>query len=179
MEKKPDQETKKPQTKQKKTPEQNTEEITRPQTGKKCINCGQSLIRRHQAWFCPKCNPASLEYTDIFKDDDDSDEDYIFIDCPGATLYEPGTDNVIAGVKFHDDDNPSKGFEIVKEAIYAPTHTRRRRIKREALGKIRRCQGCQDFTVRMRRREGPDLFIPSYKHPNRKKLKTVTPQTSP
>lgn len=178
MNKKIDEQSK-AQTQQPEISEKQTGETSQPQTVKKCINCGQNLIRRNRAWFCPKCNPASLEYTDIFKDDEDNDADYVFIDCPGATLYEPGTDKVIAGVKFIDDNDPSKGYEIVKEAVYAPTHTKRRRIKREALGKIRRCQGCQDYTVRMRRREGPDFFIPSYKHPNRKKLKSVTPSTTP
>lgn len=169
----------KPKIDQEETSVRPPDEISEPRTVKKCINCGQNLIRRHRAWFCPKCNPASLEYTDIFKDEDDNDKDYIFIDCPGATLYEPGTNRVIAGVKFLDDNDTSKGYEIVKEAVYAPTHTKRRRIKREALGKIRRCQGCQDYTVRMRRREGPDFFIPSVKYPKRKKLKSVTPQTTP
>ena len=75
--------------------------------------------------------------------------------------------------RFKDDDDPEQGFEIVDHAVYAPTHNKKRRIKKEALGKIRRCQGCQDYTVRMRRREGPDFFVPSYKHPGRKKLKTV------
>jgi hypothetical protein len=61
--------------------------------------------------------------------------------------------------------------------VYAPTHSRRRRIKAEAFGKIRRCAACQDLTVRLRRREGPDFFIPSSKHPGRKKLKSVTYRT--
>jgi|GEM_PF-634034 len=145
---------------------------------KKCINCDQPLIKHHNAWLCPRCNPDSFELGDIFKDEV-NDKEYVFIECHGATLYEPGTNNVIAGVKFIDDDDPEKGFEIVREHIYAPTHTRRRRIRREALGKIRRCQGCQDYTVRMRRREGPDFFIPSVKHPNRKKLKSVTHLNTP
>jgi hypothetical protein len=141
---------------------------------KKCINCNRPLIRHHNSWLCPLCNPDSFELGDIFRDEVNHEE-YVFIECPGATLYEPGTNNVIAGVKFIDDDDPEKGYEIVREPIFAPTHTRRRRIRREAIGKIRRCQGCQDYTVRMRRREGPDFFIPSVKHPNRKKLKSVVP----
>ena len=99
----------------------------------------------------------------------------MFIECPGATLYEPGTDHVVKGVAFNDDNDPTKGFTIVDRPLYAPTHTHRRRIKLDALGKIRRCQGCQDLTVRMRRREGPDFYIPSSKHPGRKKLKSVLP----
>ena len=38
---------------------------------------------------------------------------------------------------------------------------------------------CQDYTVRMRRKEGPDFYIPSHKHPNRKKLKSVQHTTRP
>ncbi|MBN1211178.1 MAG: hypothetical protein JXA92_01250 [candidate division Zixibacteria bacterium] len=145
---------------------------------KKCFNCNQPLIKHHNAWLCPRCNPDSFELGDIFRDEVD-EEEYIFIECPGATLYEPGTNNIIAGVKFIDEDDSEKGYEIVSERVYAPTHTRRRRIRREARGKIRRCQGCQDYTVRMRRREGPDFFIPSVKHPNRKKLKSISHQNTP
>jgi len=99
--------------------------------------------------------------------------EFVFVECPGATLYEQGTNNVIAGVRFIDNDDPFKGYKIIGEPIFAPNHRRRRRIKREALGKIRRCRACQDYTVRMRRREGADFFIPSPKHPGRTKLKSV------
>ena len=145
----------------------------------KCINCHSPLIERHGVLVCLKCNPEQLEYSQIFEDRpaasgvEEKEDDYIFIDCPGATLYQPGTDIVVAGVKFHDEKDPSKGFTIVKEPVFAPTHHKHRRIKSEALGKIRRCQGCQDYTVRMRRPEGPDFYIPSHKHPGRTKLKTV------
>jgi len=145
----------------------------------KCINCQRPLIERKGVWVCLQCNPGQLEYSEIFEDRlvpsgvEGKEDVYIFIDCPGATLYQPDTDIVVAGVKFHNENDPLKGFSIVKEPVYAPTHNKRRRIKREALGKIRRCQGCQDYTVRMRRPEGPDFFIPSYKHPNRTKLKSI------
>ncbi len=138
---------------------------------KTCINCNKPLIERKGVLICLQCNPEQLDYTEIFEDK--KDDGYIFIDCPGATLYQPGADNVVAGVKFHDELDPAKGFSIVKEPVYAPTHNKRRRIKSEALGKIRRCQGCQDYTVRMRRPEGPDFFIPSHKHPKRTKLKSI------
>ena len=136
-----------------------------------CINCNKPLIEHKGVWYCIQCNPEKLDYNEIFEDK--RDDDYVFIDCPGATLYQPGTNNIAAGVKFYDENDPNKGFEIVKEPVFAPTHNKRRRIKREALGKIRRCQGCQDYTVRMRRPEGPDFFIPSFKHPKRTKLKSV------
>lgn len=141
---------------------------------KKCINCGRKLINRRKGlWLCLQCNSEDFEYTQIFLENNDEDE-YIFIACPGATLYEDGTNNIIAGVKFNDDRDPSKGYQIIKQPVYAPTHTKKRRIKKEAIGKIRRCQGCQDYTVRMRRPEGVDFFIPSYKYPRRKKLKSLT-----
>ena len=168
----------KSEKKPKAKPANNVETEKNKRPAKKCINCDQPLIEHHNSWLCPLCNPDSFELGDIFKDEV-NDEEYVFIECPGATLYEPGTNNVIAGVKFIDDDDPEKGYEIIREQVFAPTHTRRRRIRREAIGKIRRCQGCQDYTVRMRRKEGPDFFIPSVNHPNRKKLKSVTHQNTP
>ncbi len=137
----------------------------------KCINCHSPLIERKGVLVCLKCNQEQLEYSEIFEEK--IEDGYIFIDCPGATLYQPGTDTVVAGVKFHDENNSANGFSIVKEPVYSPTHNKHRRIKQEVLGKIRRCQGCQDYTVRMRRPEGPDFYIPSHKHPNRTKLKSV------
>lgn len=136
-----------------------------------CIHCGRQLVQKGGIWLCHNCNSRDLEFARIFIEEKE-DDGYVFIECPGATLYEEGTDDVIAGVRFLDED-PQKGYEIVGHPVYAPTHTKRRRIKQEALGKIRRCQGCQDYTVRMRRREGPDFFVPSVKHPKRKKLKSV------
>ncbi len=136
----------------------------------RCINCGQLLVRQNGVTVCPYCNTDAVSTPHPFIEPGESDE-HIFIECPGATIYEEGTNRVIAGVEFLDDNDPSKGYRIVDHPVYAPTHTRRRRIKREALGKIRRCQGCQDLTVRLRRPEGPDFFIPSVKHPGRKKLK--------
>jgi hypothetical protein len=139
---------------------------------KTCIHCGRRLTGKNGVWLCLRCNSRDLEYTRIFIEERE-DDDYIFIECPGATLYEQGTNEIKTGARFLDDDDPQKGYEIVDHPVYAPTHTKRRRIKREALGKIRRCQGCQDYTVRMRRKEGPDFFVPSVKHPRRKKLKSV------
>ena len=137
-----------------------------------CVNCGRELIERHGIKLCLNCNSDDLKTASIFIDED-TPKDSVFIECLGATLYEPGTNNVIAGVKFLDDEDPFKGWKIIGSPIYAPTHRHRRLIKREALGRIRRCEGCQDYTVRMRRKEGPDFFIPSVKNPKRTKLKTI------
>jgi len=143
---------------------------------KTCINCGQPLTKTSVTEICPRCNSDDINLSEIFIESSESSE-YVFIECPGATLYVEGTNDVEAGAKFIDDDDPTRGFEIIDHPVYAPTHTKRRRIKKEALGNIRRCQGCQGLTVRMRRREGPDCFIPSVKHPGRKKLKSVTYRT--
>jgi len=137
-----------------------------------CINCGHGLLPRGGALFCPSCNSEDLDQSRIFLSENHADE-YVFIECPGATLYEPGTNDVAEGVEYYDRDDPDQGYRIVKNPVFAPEHKKRRRVKREARGKITRCQACQDYTVRMRRKEGPDFFIPSVKHPGRKKLKSV------
>lgn len=139
---------------------------------KRCLNCNTDLVTVGSISLCPNCNSADLAELQVFLSAD-NDRDYVMIECPGATLYEPDGITVAKGVRWHNDSDPSQGYEIIDQQIYAPTHRRFRRIKREALGSIRRCQGCQDYTVRMRRREGPDFFIPSPRHPNRKKLKSV------
>jgi hypothetical protein len=144
--------------------------------GKTCINCGRELIRHRGTWVCLDCNSELLSAAEIFVEPQDT-EGYILIECPGATLYKPGTDEIEAGVRFLDDNNPGKGCEIIKHPVYAPTHERKRRIKTEAYGRIRRCRGCQDLTVRMRRPEGPDLYLPSAKHPQRTKLRPVRYRT--
>ncbi|MBD3402310.1 hypothetical protein GF420_05400 [candidate division GN15 bacterium] len=139
---------------------------------KHCINCQRELVTVGTIRLCPACNSSDLTEIRLFLDGDE-DTEYAVIECPGATHYDPDTNEIIKGVRWHNDDDPTQGYEIVDEQIFAPTHRRFRRIKRDALGNIRRCQGCQDYTIRMRRREGPDFFIPSARHPNRKKLKSV------
>jgi len=139
---------------------------------RQCINCGRELVRQKGAWVCINCNPNAIDTSSIFVDDV-PDEEYVFIECPGATLYDEHTNEVIEGVKFNDDNDATRGHEIVRSQIFAPNHKKRRRIRREALGKIRRCRACQDYTIRMRRPEGRDFFIPSHKHPNKKQLKPM------
>ena len=139
---------------------------------KTCINCGSELVKRGAAMFCRSCNSEDIEQARLFVREEYDDE-YTFIECPGATLYASDSNEVVEGVEYYDRDDPSKGYRIVKQPVYAPEHRKRRRIKREALGKITRCRACQDYTIRMRRKEGPDFFIPSPRHPHRKKLKSV------
>ena len=113
---------------------------------KKCINCNRPLLKHKGVWLCFQCNSDEIDASQIFFDQQESD-DRVFIECPGATLYEPGTNNVIGGVKYHDNDDPTKGHKIIGEPVFAPNHNKRRRIKREAMGSIRRCQACQDYTI--------------------------------
>jgi hypothetical protein len=118
--------------------------------------------------------PFTGEPSDIISDETPLlDDDKIFIECPGATVYEPGTRNVIAGVRFRDEHDPTAGHEIVSHPVYAPEHRRRRIIKKENRYSIRRCQACQDLTVRLMRREGPDFYIPNPRFPHKKQLKPV------
>jgi len=100
-------------------------------------------------------------------------DDKVFIECPGATIYEPGTRHIIAGVRFYDESDPSKGYEIVANPVYAPEHRGRRLVRRQDANCLRRCQACQDLTVRMMRREGPDFYIPNSKHPRKRQLRSI------
>jgi len=139
---------------------------------KRCISCGQELTLNGGAWVCPNCNTEDLSISLLFGETA-SDDQYLYIECPGATVYKEGTTEIIAGVKWLDENDPSKGYEIIDHPVYASAHTKRRRIKAEAYGRIRRCAACQDLTIRLRRPEGPDFCIPSPKHPRRTKLKPV------
>jgi len=114
---------------------------------------------------------AGVEYP--FIDDEGQKDDKIFIECPGATVYDPQTREIIAGVEFLDENEPDAGYRIIDHPVYAPEHKSKRLIKREHRHLIRRCQACQDLTVRLIRREGPDFFIPSPKHPRKKQLKSI------
>ena len=141
-----------------------------------CINCGQTLLFSNGTKLCGKCNSEELTLAQVFTESADSDE-YIFIECPGASIYEEGTNTVVAGARFLDERDATKGYRIEDHPVYAPDHKRKRRIKKDALGKIRRCQACQDLTVRLRRPEGPDFCIPSSRFPQRSKLKPASYRT--
>ena len=124
--------------------------------------------------LCLRCNTEDTVQTQIFLRDEDTAPEDVIIECPGVTLFGPDGDEIIAGVEFLDNDDTATGYRIVDHPVFAPDHTRQRRIKAQALGRIRRCRACQDYTIRMRRREGRDFCIPSPKHPRRKKLKAMT-----
>jgi len=125
----------------------------------------RSSKKAEKAVKTPVANP--------FKNETSLDDDKIFIECPGATIYEPGTRNIIAGVRFYDEQEPSKGYEIVANPVYAPEHRGRRLVRKKDVNCLRRCQACQDLTVRMVRREGPDFYIPNPKHPKKRQLRSI------
>ncbi|HOD67750.1 MAG TPA: hypothetical protein PKM94_13795, partial [candidate division Zixibacteria bacterium] len=137
-----------------------------------CVNCGRTLVKQKGVWICLACNPTAIDTADIFVDPVES-EDYLLIECPGVSLYDPATGEVVEGVRWRDENDATKGFEIVGRPIYAPNHKHRRRVRKEAVGKIRRCRACQDYTIRMRRPEGRDFFIPSVRHPRRTRLRPM------
>ncbi|MDD4052134.1 MAG: hypothetical protein PHR28_09595 [candidate division Zixibacteria bacterium] len=118
--------------------------------------------------LCPRCTDALGDRFGALAQslaDFTADTDRIVISCPGATLYLPDSDQVTAGVHFFDGNDPLQGYEIIGHPVYGSAHVAHRWVKRQDAHLIRRCQSCQDLTVRMRRKEGPDLFIPSRRHP--------------
>ena len=106
-----------------------------------CINCGRPLTKYHGVAMCLHCNRDAIDTSDIFVDTIESDE-HAFIECPGATLYDPETGEVVKGIRWRDEDDATKGYDIIGEQIYAPNHKHRRRVRKDARGKIRRCRAC-------------------------------------
>lgn len=133
-----------------------------------CPICGGGLEETGGLSICPRCNDAQGEYYNCLSQSisDFADQsDKVLIECPGATLYYPGANEVAAGARFFDNDDRSKGYEIIRRPVYGPKHVKYRWVKKEDAHLIRRCQSCQDYTIRMRRKEGPDLYIPSVRNP--------------
>jgi hypothetical protein len=113
-----------------------------------CTHCGRPLAAEGGLEICLYCNQiATIE--------DLPQREKIPIECPGATLYDVETGRVVGGVQWVDPDDFSRGFDIVEAPVYAPNHTARRLIEPGQVGKIVRCQACQDFTVRMRANQRP------------------------
>ena len=133
-----------------------------------CQHCGDRLQEVGGIPICLRCNDRRGEYYNCLSQsitDFSEHSDKVLIECPGATLYHPETGEVTAGVSFNDPEDPSRGYEIIGQQVFGPKHVKRRWVKKEDLHLIRRCQSCQDHTVRLRRKEGPDLYIPSRKGP--------------
>lgn len=132
-----------------------------------CHICGRKLQDVGGLYLCPHCNDSNSESLGLLSasiTDFAKDADKVLIECPGATLYRHGTDEVASGVKFLNDDFPYE-YEIIGNSVFGPHHVRHRWVRKEDLHLIRRCQSCQDYTVRMRRKEGSDLYIPSRRGP--------------
>jgi hypothetical protein len=133
-----------------------------------CQRCGAVLETIGGLPFCPRCNDREGRYYNLLSssiNDFADNHDQVLITCHGATLYDPITNEVIAGVRFVDENDPSQGYEIVNRPVYGPRHVKRRWVKKDDAHLIRRCESCQDYTVRMKRKEGPDLYIPGRKGP--------------
>ena len=64
-----------------------------------CINCGRPLVNHRGTMVCLDCNSELLTASEIFIEAPAADG-YIVIECPGATLYKEGTNEVEAGGKF-------------------------------------------------------------------------------
>ena len=108
-----------------------------------CSQCGRPLTIEGGLEICLVCNrmAEAAEVGAAAK---------VVIECPGATLYDVESGQVLEGAKWLDPDDPAAGFEIVGRPVLAPGHTARRLIEAHQAGKITRCQACQDYTVRMR-----------------------------
>jgi len=139
-----------------------------PDRKERCHQCGNPLEAIGGLPFCTRCNDREGEFYNPLSssiNDFADNNDRVLITCHGATLYDPVTNDVIAGVRFVDENDPSRGHEIVGRPVYGPKHVRRRWVKKDDVHLIRRCESCQDYTIRMKRKEGPDLYIPSRKGP--------------
>jgi rRNA maturation protein Nop10 len=137
-----------------------------------CPHCGRPLDQVGGIPLCLHCNDHRGQYYGLLSESISAfaeQTDKVMIECPGATLYLPDGNEVVAGVRFIDQNDPARGYEIVNHPVYGPKHVLRRWVKREDAHLIRRCESCQDYTIRMRRKEGPNLYIPSRKHPDQRR----------
>ena len=108
-----------------------------------CEHCGRPLSAEGGIELCLFCNQIATPADHLVTEK-------TVIECPGGTLYDVETGRVLRGVKFFDQDDFTKGFEIVDEPVFSPGHIARRLIEPAQVGRIARCQSCQDYTVRMR-----------------------------
>ena len=135
-----------------------------PTTKDTCNICGSGMTLIGGLPFCPKCNDNHGEFYNPLSNAINGfakDSDMVLIECPGATLYHPDTNEVSAGVCYRNIDDPTQGYDIISRPVYGPKHVGKRWVKKDDVRLIRRCQSCQDHTIRMRRKEGPDMYIPS------------------
>jgi hypothetical protein len=108
-----------------------------------CIHCGRSLTRQGGVELCLVCNSMATQAELAV-------EPKTVIECPGATLYDVESGRILEGVKWNDTADFTLGHVIIKNEVFAPMHMTRRLLAADQVGKIARCQACQDHTVRMR-----------------------------
>ena len=106
-------------------------------------HCGRTLTIQGGVEICLACNQMAFP-TEVVE------QEKVVIECPGVTLYDVESGDVLQGVRWLDPADPAKGYELVGQPLYAPNHRARRLILPDQAGKITRCQACQDYTVRMR-----------------------------
>lgn len=108
-----------------------------------CTHCGRPLTHAGGVDLCLVCNTIATP-ADLVA------EPKVVIECPGATLYDVESGRILEGVKWNDNSDYTLGHVIIKNEVFAPMHMARRLLGSEQVGKIARCQACQDYTVRMR-----------------------------
>ena len=118
-----------------------------------CHICGKLMREYKGVYLCLPCNEKYGDFYNFFtnasKEHLDSNN-HVVIECPGATIFDSNNERVVLGVKWNNDKDHSQGYEIIGKQIYAPNHHKTRRVEKEHVKNIGRCQGCQDFTIRMR-----------------------------
>jgi hypothetical protein len=111
------------------------------------------MDRAEKGSICRRCNEKFGDYYNFFsaasKEFQES-SNQVIIECPGITIYDETNTRVVQGVRWLDQRDFSKGYEIVGKQIFAPNHSRVRIVPKESDRNICRCAACQDFTVRMR-----------------------------
>jgi len=110
---------------------------------KLCSHCGRTLTVQGGIEICLACNQMAAPSELL-------EPEKTVIECPGATVYDVESGEILQGVRWLDPEQPGRDFEIVGRPLYAPNHKSRRLVAAEQVGKITRCRACQDYTVRMR-----------------------------
>lgn len=138
---------------------------------KTCIHCGRKLINQKGVWICQSCNSRDLEYTQIFIEEKE-DDGYVFIECPGATLYKDGTDEVESGARFmtmmtHRKVTRSLTIRFTPPLTPSAAESRRRRWVRFGVARAVRIIRCGCVGARARIFLYPRSNIPSARNSNR------------
>ncbi len=119
----------------------------------RCHICGKVMREYKGVYLCLPCNERYGDFYGFFNSasrDYHEEKEYVIIECPGVTIYDESNQRVVQGVKWNDDRDHAKGYEVIGKQIFAPNHTKTRRVPKDKANNISRCQSCQDFTVRMR-----------------------------